>query len=76
MVVGSTIKPLLTVADLAVYLGTPKSWIYENLAGAQPNTPVIPFVRVGREYRFRQSEVDAWLEAKRGGTPLRFLDAA
>ena len=59
-------EPLLTVETLAEYLGKPKSWVYDN-------AHEIPHMKVGREYRFRKSEVDLWLEATRGGTPLRYL---
>ncbi|WP_162795421.1 helix-turn-helix domain-containing protein [Nonomuraea lactucae] len=62
------IQPLWTVDDLAAYLGSPKSWVYDN-------AHEIPHVRVGREYRFRQAEVDLWLEASRGGCPLSLLAA-
>ncbi|MEV0823828.1 helix-turn-helix domain-containing protein [Nonomuraea rubra] len=62
------IKALWTVKDLAEYLGTPVSWVYDN-------AHEIPHVRVGREYRFRQQEVDLWLEASRGGCPLKLLAA-
>ena len=55
--------------ELAAYLKKPKSWVYDN-------AHEIPHIRVGREYRFRLSEVLAWLEVRRGGTPLRYLRAA
>lgn len=29
--------------------------------------PLIPHVRIGKQYRFRLSEVDGWLEQWRGG---------
>jgi len=63
------IEPILTVDELAAFLKKPKSWVYDN-------AHAIPHVRVGREYRFRLSEVLAWLEASRGGTPPRYLKAA
>lgn len=62
-------EPLLTVQDLATYLGVPKSWIYEN-------NHEIPHMKIRREYRYRASEVNAWLETTRGGTPLKYLDVA
>lgn len=67
--VGSTIEELLTLDELATILKRPKSWVYDN-------AHAIPHMRVGREYRFRLSEVMAWLEMGRGGTPLQFLKAA
>lgn len=62
-------EELLTVDELAAYLKKPKSWIYDN-------NHEIPHFMVGREYRYRLSEVLAWLEVGRGGTPLRYLKAA
>lgn len=64
-----TIEPMMTTTELAEYLNSELSWVYDN-------AHEIPHLRVGREYRFRRAEVDAWLETSRGGTPLRYLDAA
>lgn len=63
------IEPLMTTEDLAEYLNRPVKWV-------RMNAHEIPHQKVGREYRFRLAEVDAWLEASRGGTPLRYLKAA
>ncbi len=59
------IEPLMTLDTLADYLGTPKSWLYDN-------AHTIPHTRVGRMYRFRRAEIDQWLENFRGG-PAKHL---
>ncbi|MEU8403178.1 helix-turn-helix domain-containing protein [Nonomuraea sp. NPDC048892] len=59
-------EQLLTVNELADYLKKPTSWVYDNARE-------IPHMRVGREYRFRLSEVNLWLEVTRGGVPLKYL---
>jgi excisionase family DNA binding protein len=50
--------PLLSSSELAAYLGVPVKWIYAN-------KHLLPALRLGRELRFRASEVDAWLEDQR-----------
>lgn len=47
------------VADL---LDVTPSWVYSACEQDR-----IPFVRVGRYLRFRESEILAWLESQRGG---------
>jgi excisionase family DNA binding protein len=52
---------LMTVEDLAEYLGLPTATIYKQRSeGTGP-----PGYRVGKFVRWRRSEVDAWLETKR-----------
>lgn len=63
------IDSLMTLNQLAVYLAISPKWIYRH-------THEIPHTRVGVEYRFRKSEVDLWLEATRGGVPLRYLEVS
>jgi excisionase family DNA binding protein len=50
----------VSAADVAEHLGQPVTWVRKY-------APLIPHVRVGRPYRFRLSEVDAWMEQWRGG---------
>lgn len=45
---------------VAEHLGRPVHWV-------QKYAPVMPHVRVGREFRFKISEVEEWLEDYRGG---------
>lgn len=61
---GTTLtEPLMTVADVARYLGKPKSWIYDN-HGSQGAR--IPSRKVGQSLRFRRVEVDAWVDGAAG----------
>jgi len=49
---------LLTVAELAEFLQKPKATIYAwKYRGEGP-----PAIRVGRTLRFRESDVNAWLD--------------
>lgn len=47
--------PLLDTRQLAAQLNVPVSWVYDNI-------DLIPRKRLGREWRFRQSEIDRWLD--------------
>ena len=50
---------LLTVTELAQNTRTKKSWWYQQIsAGKCP----IPFAKIGHFVRFRQSDVDAYLQ--------------
>jgi len=52
---------MMTVEDLAEYLGLPIGTIYKQRSeGTGP-----PGYRVGKFVRWKRSEVDAWLETKR-----------
>ncbi|MGI5286024.1 helix-turn-helix domain-containing protein [Nonomuraea polychroma] len=59
----------MSLEALADYLDVPKSWLYGNAYQ-------IPHTRVGRMYRFRRTEVNAWLEAFRGGPDMTLLKAS
>jgi excisionase family DNA binding protein len=52
---------MMTVEDLAEYLGIPIPTVYKQRSeGTGP-----PGFRVGKYVRWRRPEVDAWLESKR-----------
>jgi excisionase family DNA binding protein len=53
-------EPWSDVHQLAVHFGQTEKWVRKYAY-------LIPHVRVGRQYRFRISEADAWLEQWRGG---------
>jgi excisionase family DNA binding protein len=53
-------EPLATTADVAAYLSKPESWVYDNAARLD-----IPRFKVGNHYRYRLSEVEGWVEARR-----------
>ncbi|MET8521516.1 helix-turn-helix domain-containing protein [Nocardioides sp. NPDC004968] len=54
-------EKLLSPQDLAAYLGKPIQSIYAmNHRGSAPRR-----IRVGRDIRYRLSDVEAWLSANR-----------
>ena len=61
----SGLDPLLSIEDLAEYLGVPVATIYDwRVDGKGPCG-----VRVGRHVKFTQSDVQAWIEAQREHRP-------
>ena len=52
-------EKLLTVEDLAVAFGKAPQTIRNMVAARQ-----IPFLRIGRETKFRRESIEAWLEQK------------
>lgn len=53
----------LTTAEVLEYLQVNLRTVYRLLKAGQ-----LPAVRVGRQWRFRKADVDAWLERHRAGT--------
>jgi excisionase family DNA binding protein len=53
----------LTTAEVLAYLQVNLRTVYRLLKAGK-----IPAVRVGRQWRFRKSDVDAWLESQRPGS--------
>lgn len=63
---------LLPVQEVAEYLAVPLSSVYD-----MTHRKAIPFLKIGSRLRFRQSDIDKWLEehasnpsGKRGGNEL------
>lgn len=52
-------KEVMDIKELAIYLGIGKSKIYSLI-----RTKKIPASKIGRQYRFSKSVVDAWLKEK------------
>jgi len=52
---------LWTVQDVAAYLKTSRSWVYQRIAGVD----AIPSMRVGGLLRFEPEEVKAWARGER-----------
>lgn len=50
----------LTTREVADHLRKPLSWLHQNAERLG-----LPRHRLGNQYRYRLSEVDAWLEAQR-----------
>mgnify|MGYP000108278040 CR=1 FL=1 len=54
----NAVEKLVSLEDIATYLDVSKdtirSWIKKE---------TIPFHKVGRQYKFRMSEIEAWVES-------------
>jgi excisionase family DNA binding protein len=48
---------LLTADELAVLLGVPRTWVYEQSRAGR-----IPTVTLGRYRRYRREAIEAWLQ--------------
>ena len=61
-------KKFLDVAQLADWLGVPRSWIYERTR--RNGSETIPHLKLGKYIRFdpNSEEFQSWLEAHRCGT--------
>ena len=58
----ASVEPFVGTEEVAAFLGKPPSWIYNRAERLG-----IPRYRVGLQYRFRLSEVAAWVERGRLG---------
>jgi excisionase family DNA binding protein len=56
---------LLTVEEVAELLKVPVSWVYDRTRSRGMNR--IPGFRLGKYWRFQESEVLVWLERQRSG---------
>jgi excisionase family DNA binding protein len=61
----SVSEQLLTVREVAELLQVPVSWVYGRTR--QRSLGRLPGFRLGKYWRFRESDVIAWLESQRGG---------
>jgi excisionase family DNA binding protein len=59
---NSTPAALMTLEQLAQYLGVTPRWVYDNHQKLG-----IPAFQIGRTLRFRPGDVDAWLDTRRTG---------
>jgi excisionase family DNA binding protein len=57
---------MLTVEEVAELLHVPRSWVYEHTR--QRSNDRIPAFRLGKYWRFRESDVLAWIERQRVGS--------
>ncbi len=60
---GTNIEPWINVHVLAEHFDQSEKWIRKY-------APLIPHVRVGKQYRFKLSEAEAWLLQWKGGEEL------
>jgi len=54
------VTTLLTAADVARWLQVSRAWVSQHACGKR--RPVIPSVKLGKTRRFRQEDVERWLE--------------
>jgi len=54
-------KQLLTVAAVADWLNISQGWVYDHASGRRQ--PVLPSVKLGKSLRFREEDVNSWLQA-------------
>jgi len=59
-------RSLLTVEEVAALLKVPPSWVYERTRLRTRER--IPGFRLGKYWRFRESDILAWLERQRVGS--------
>jgi excisionase family DNA binding protein len=63
-----TAQSLLTVEEVAELLHVPPSWVYERTRRRTINR--VPGFRLGKYWRFRRSDVLAWIDRQQvGGRP-------
>ena len=66
MALGSSHAPerpserLLTIAEVAVWLGVSKAWVYDHVTRKKP---FLPCVRFGEMTRFRRNEIEGFIQA-------------
>jgi excisionase family DNA binding protein len=64
------LEPLLSIADLADYLGVPVATIYDWRVGSKGPRGI----RIGRSVKFAVSDVQAWIDAHREREPPASAD--
>jgi excisionase family DNA binding protein len=57
---------LLTIEEVAELLSVPVSWVYGRTRRRAINR--IPGFRLGKYWRFRETDVLAWIERQKSGT--------
>ena len=62
-------RQLMTLPEVATYLGMAERTIYVWVQQSK-----IPAFKLGASWRFRRSEIDAWLESQRSGPTTTLLN--
>jgi excisionase family DNA binding protein len=57
---GTQLEAFLTTEEVLGYLNTTPGTIYRLIRSGE-----LPAVRIGRQWRFRRSDLDAWVERQR-----------
>ena len=50
---------LMTVKEVAKKLGVSENWVYSHL---RLREPLVPHFRLGGHIRFREEDIDIWIE--------------
>jgi excisionase family DNA binding protein len=50
---------LMTIKEAAKKLGVSENWVYSHL---RVRKPLVPHVRLGGNIRFREADLDTWIE--------------
>jgi excisionase family DNA binding protein len=56
---------LLTVKDVAELLRVPVSWVYDRTR--KRSLDRLPGIRLGKYWRFREADIEEWIERQRMG---------
>jgi excisionase family DNA binding protein len=59
---------LLTISDVADWLGVSKGWVYDHTTRKQPR---LPCIRLGELTRFRREDVEKFIEEHANGSGSR-----
>lgn len=57
-------EPLLTIVEVAAWLGVSKAWVYDHVTRKQPR---LPCVRFGELTRFRHRDIEKFIQEHAGG---------
>ncbi|QOJ14140.1 MAG: helix-turn-helix domain-containing protein [Planctomycetia bacterium] len=60
---------LLSVDDVATFLGVKRDTVYKLI-----DRNGLPGVKVGRLWKFRQQQLDAWIDRQPGRTPAPAIE--
>jgi excisionase family DNA binding protein len=56
---------LLTIADVAAWLGVSKGWVYDHVTRKQPR---LPCIRLGEMTRFRAADIEKFIQEHASGS--------
>ena len=61
----SNAEPLLTISDVAEWLGVSKGWVYDHTTRKKP---ILPSIRLGEMTRFRREDIEKFIEEHFNGS--------
>ena len=63
---STAVDPWVSVEDIALHLGVKRETVYKLIARKK-----LPARKVGRQWRLRRGEVDAWVNSGKAAIPER-----